>query len=151
MTQSFIWKYPTRLSGFVWSWMHYIQMNRGSNNVIIPSNNAKLEQFTSTTLLCCNNDDVNKVLEKTRRTTSSTRLPQRTMCVLIKELSLGCFLSFSTTTDNFRPLITTPYQLRPCPITIFYKFPLVTISDHFWTFPTTLDHYRPIPTISDHS
>ena len=32
-----------------------------------------------------------RTAQKTRRTTSSTRLPQRTMCVLIKELSLGCF------------------------------------------------------------
>ena len=50
----------------------------------------------------------------TRRTTSSTRLPQRTICVLIKELSLGCFLSFPTTTDHSRQFPTTPnYPILP--------------------------------------
>ena len=61
--------------------------------------------------------------ELTRGTTSSTRLPQRTKCVLVKELSLGCYLSS----------ITTYF----CP----HFLPFLTNSDHF---QADYDHFRPL-------
>ena len=82
---------------------------------------------------------------------SSTRLPQRTICVLIKELSPGCFFSFPTTPHRSWPLPTTPchHELFSTisDLTIPY---FLTISDHFWPYLTNSDQFWPLLTTPYH-